>query len=403
MIINFQINYRAEWGQELCVIETRESILGWTEEHPLVLSCQGQDFWTTGVPVSDFAGEVYYKYAIRLADGGYIYEAGNERKLPLISESKKVTVRDFWQVNDYEKAFYSTVFQHALFRRVQRVEASVPEKEAEGELIQFSIDAPQVLPTQGVAVIGNTPELGNWNDAEKLILTDAEFPVWKGSIKTDADIIEYKYVIYELHSGKVIDTEFGENRKIYNPKGIILQNDRCFRRTQPKWKGAGVAIPVFSLRSENDFGIGEFLDLKLFADWAAATGQKMIQTLPINDTTLTHTNLDSYPYNAVSVFALHPIYINIEKMGKLSPALKKAYKKEQKELNALDFADYQNVYDKKMRFSRPKKMRCSAARNSRHSLRRTGNGWSLMLSSSTSATRSRWTCMHSCSFMPTNS
>ena len=350
MIINFQINYRAEWGQELCVIETRESILGWTEEHPLMLSCQGQDFWTTGVPVSDFAGEVYYKYAIRLADGGYIYEAGNERKLPLFSESKKVTVRDFWQVNDYEKAFYSTVFQHALFRRVQRVETSMPKQEAEGELIQFSIDAPQVLPTQGVAVIGNTPELGNWNEAEKLILTDAEFPVWKGGIKTDADIIEYKYVIYDLHSGKVLDTEYGENRKIYNPKGIILQNDRSFRRTQPTWKGAGVAIPVFSLRSENDFGIGEFLDLKLFADWAAATGQKMIQTLPINDTTLTHTNRDSYPYNAVSVFALHPIYINIEKMGKLSPALQKAYKKEQKELNALDFADYQNVYDKKMRF-----------------------------------------------------
>ncbi|MBO4621125.1 MAG: 4-alpha-glucanotransferase [Paludibacteraceae bacterium] len=350
MIINFQINYRAEWGQELCVIETRESVLGWTEEHPLMLSCQGQDFWTTGVPVSDFPGEVYYKYAIRLADGGYIYEAGNERKLPLFSESKKVTVRDFWQVNDYEKAFYSTVFQHALFRRVQHVEASKPKNDGEGELIQFSIDAPQVLPTQGVAVIGNTPELGNWNEADKLILTDAEFPVWKGAIKTDADIIEYKYVIYDLHSGKVLDTEYGENRKIYNPKGIILQNDRSFRRTQPKWKGAGVAIPVFSLRSENDFGIGEFLDLKLFADWAAATGQKMIQTLPINDTTLTHTNRDSYPYNAVSVFALHPIYINIEKMGKLSPALLKAYKKEQKELNALDFADYQNVYDKKMRY-----------------------------------------------------
>ena len=352
MTIIFQINYRAEWGQDLCVIETRESILGWSEKHPLVLSCQGQDYWTASVPVSDFAGEVHYKYAIRLADGGFIYEAGNERNLLLFSDDKKVTIHDFWQVNDYEKAFYSTVFQHALFRRVGTIPKPIVDKKSKGVLVHFSIDAPQVLPTQGVAVIGNTPELGNWNEADKLILTDEQFPVWTGSIKTDADIVEYKYVIYELHSGRVIDTEYGENRKIYNPQGILLQNDRCFRRTQPKWKGAGVAIPVFSLRTENDFGIGEFLDLKLFADWAAATGQKMIQTLPINDTTLTHTNRDSYPYNAVSVFALHPIYINIEKMGKLSPALKKAYKKEQAELNALDYADYQNVYDKKMRFFR---------------------------------------------------
>ena len=352
MTITFQINYRAEWGQELCVIETTESVLGWTEKHPLVLSCQGQDFWTASVPVSDFAGEVHYKYAIRQTDGSFIYEAGNPRNLLLFSGDKKVIFRDFWQVNDYEKAFLSTVFKHSLFRRNGVIAKPVVDKNGEGELVRFSIEAPQVLPSQGVAVIGNTPELGNWNEGDKLILTDAEFPVWTGSIMTDADIIEYKYVIYELHSGRVIDTEYGENRKIYNPKGILLQNDRCFRRTQPKWKGAGVAIPVFSLRTKDDFGIGEFQDLKLFADWAAATGQKMIQTLPINDTTLTHTNYDSYPYNAVSVFALHPIYINIEKMGKLSPALKKAYKKEQAELNALTYADYQNVYDKKMRYFR---------------------------------------------------
>ena len=352
MTITFQINYRAEWGQELCVIETTESVLGWTEKHPLVLSCQGQDFWTASVPVSDFAGEVHYKYAIRQTDGSFIYEAGNPRNLLLFSGDKKVIFRDFWQVNDYEKAFLSTVFQHSLFRRNGVIAKPVVDKNGKGELVRFSIEAPQVLPSQGVAVIGNTPELGNWNEGDKLILTDAEFPVWTGSIMTDADIIEYKYVIYELHSGRVIDTEYGENRKIYNPKGILLQNDRCFRRTQPKWKGAGVAIPVFSLRTKDDFGIGEFQDLKLFADWAAATGQKMIQTLPINDTTLTHTNYDSYPYNAVSVFALHPIYINIEKMGKLSPALKKAYKKEQAELNALTYADYQNVYNKKMRYFR---------------------------------------------------
>lgn len=350
MTLTFQINYRAEWGQQLCVIETQESILGWTEEHPLVLNCQGQDFWNVTLPISDFAGELHYKYALRLADGRFLYEGGHERSITLQLTDKKLVIRDFWQVNDYEKAFYATAFQSALFRRLNPTKANV----AQGN-IRFCIDAPQVLPTQGVAVIGNTPELGNWNTDDKLILSDAEFPLWKGDVTVkEEDIIEYKYVIYDLHSGAVVDMEFGENRKIWGIKADqqILLNDRSFRRTQPKWKGAGVAIPVFSLRTEDDFGIGEFQDLKKFADWAALTGQKMIQTLPINDTTLTHTNRDSYPYNAVSVFALHPIYINIEKMGKLTAAQKKSYDKKKAALNELDFADYQHVYDEKMKFFR---------------------------------------------------
>jgi len=363
MTITFQINYRTEWGQSLCIVETQESILGWTKAKPLVLSCQGQDFWSASVPVSDFAGEIRYKYAILLPDGGLIFEAGNERKLHL--DGEKIVVRDFWQAPDYEQAFHSTVFRDALFRRVQKMShAKEPAKAKKNKacVVRFSIDAPQVLPTQGVAVIGNIAELGNWSESEKLVLCDCDYPVWHGEIRTESlkqddqefGMIEYKYVIYDLHSGRVLDTEWGENRRIWGVRKdlTICQNDRAFRRTQPKWKGAGVAIPVFSLRTEEDFGIGEFQDLKRFADWAAATGQKMIQTLPINDTTLTHTNRDSYPYNAVSVFALHPIYINIEKMGKLSPALKKAYKKEQAELNALPYADYQHVYDAKMRFFR---------------------------------------------------
>ncbi|MBQ0034649.1 MAG: 4-alpha-glucanotransferase [Bacteroidales bacterium] len=350
MNLTFQINYRAEWGQTICIVETKESVLGWTEANPLCLNCQGADFWNITLPVTDFAGEVTYKYALRLADGRFIYEAGLDRHFTLRAADKHVVVRDFWQVNDYEKAFYSTAFQHALFRRIKQAKPKAPKGK-----VRFSIDLPQILPTQGVAIIGNIPELGAWDVNEKLVLSDAEFPVWRGDIDVkNADVIEYKYLIYDLHSGAVVDLEYGENRYIWGlEKGtVVMQNDRSFRRTQPKWKGAGVAIPVFSLRTEEDFGIGEFLDLKKMADWAALTGQKMIQTLPINDTTLRHNNLDSYPYNAVSVFALHPIYINVERMGNLTPAQKKAYKKTQKEFNEKDFADYAVVYNEKMRYFR---------------------------------------------------
>ena len=348
MNLTFQINYRTPYGQSICIIETEHSVLGWTEANPLVLTCQGQDFWTATLQISDFAGAITYKYAIRLPEGGYIYEAGLPRTLTLRSADKRVVVRDFWKAQDYEKAFYTTAFLKSLFARKNPAKPKV----AKGN-IRFSIDLPQILPTQGVGIIGNVPELGNWSASNMLQMSDADFPIWRADADIDPDqIVEYKYVIYDLHSGNVVDIEWGENRHIWGiEKGLkIEQNDRSFRRTQPRFKGAGVAVPVFSLRTEDGFGIGEFLDLKKMADWAAATGQKMIQTLPINDTTLTHTNLDSYPYNAVSVFALHPIYINIPRMGKLTPAQKKKYEATKAEFNAKAIADYQCVYDEKMKY-----------------------------------------------------
>lgn len=114
---------------------------------------------------------------------------------------------------------------------------------------------------------------------------------------------------------------------------------------RPRWKGAGTAIPVFSLRSERDFGIGQFTDLKLLVDWAAATGQSIIQTLPVNDTTMTGTWRDSYPYSANSSFALNPVYIDLELIGELEDKefLKQAGKL-RKELNALPAVDYERVF-----------------------------------------------------------
>lgn len=347
MNLTFCINYRVEWGQSLCVISD-DSVLGWTDTKPLSLKCFGTDFWTATVPISDFLKQINYRYAIRLQDGSLIYEDGKNRIVDFLSSDKHIVLHDFWQVDDYEKAFHSTAFMKALFLRDKKIKAVQQPAN-----VRFSIDVPQVLPTQGVAVVGNAEELGRWDVNQKLILSDKYFPVWTGAIQANVnDVIEYKYVIYDLKSGQVVDMEAGENRQVWGLKNklTVIQNDRNFRRTQPRWKGAGVAVPVFSLRSEDDFGIGEFLDLKKLADWAAMTGQKMIQTLPINDTTLLHTNRDSYPYNAVSVFALHPIYLNIERMGRLTDAQRKKYLATKKEFNSKKIADYQVVYDEKMKY-----------------------------------------------------
>lgn len=347
MNLTLQINYRTPFGQTICAIETEESILGWTEKDPLVLNCQGEDFWTCSLPISDFAGEIHYRYAVRTEDGHYLYEAGEPRVLCLKKADKNIVVRDFWQAVDYEKSFETTAFVKALFAR--------PASSAKAPKGNIRIEAsfPQVLPSQGIAIIGSCAELGEWDTNRKVALNDANFPIWSLGLDIKSEeIIEYKYVIYDLHSGQVIDIEYGENRKIWGiRKGqTIVQHDRCFRRNIAPFRGAGVAVPVFSLRSATGFGIGEFQDLKPLADWAAKTGMKMIQTLPINDTTLNHTYTDSYPYNAVSVFALHPIYINIEKMGKLPAAELKKYRKQQAELNAKTIADYPVVAKEKAKY-----------------------------------------------------
>lgn len=114
---------------------------------------------------------------------------------------------------------------------------------------------------------------------------------------------------------------------------------------------AGVAVPIFSLRSNEGFGIGEYNDLKKLADWCAVTHLKLIQILPINDTTTDGGWGDSYPYKSISTKALHPIYLNLEKVGTLNDENERLrFNEIKKELNAKEFVDYPAVFKVKMEY-----------------------------------------------------
>lgn len=192
-----------------------------------------------------------------------------------------------------------------------------------------------------------------WNDGD----------VWTVEV-TCAEKIADNYG-YELVSGEnVLRREWDSHHAELSKKGKnevqdhwIDAPDGCafLRRHSsevfdtPGFRGAGVAVPVFALRSADDFGVGEFLDLKKLVDWAVKTGQKIIQLLPINDTTMTHDWMDSYPYSACSSFALHPQFINLQAAGiRRSPSFKKL----QSELNALPEVDYVRVNEEKARLLR---------------------------------------------------
>ena len=168
--------------------------------------------------------------------------------------------------------------------------------------------------------------------------------------------VAYKYGVYDLKRKTLVRYEDGDNRALTDaapPDGQVIVNDGFVRLPASHWRGAGVAIPVFSLRSENSFGAGEFLDLKPLADWAHRVGLKLIQILPVNDTTAAHTWMDSYPYASISAFALHPLYLNLDRfLGANDQALRASLAGQRKKLNTPLAMDYEAVMKAKMAFVR---------------------------------------------------
>ena len=207
-----------------------------------------------------------------------------------------------------------------------------------------------------------------WGESLALVLNDRKYPmewgeggVWSVTVKdcTAAALKDYTYVV--MREGLIWRTEWKHHsskmaREISDkwidcpiPGCPFPREHQAVKFDRPGFRGAGTAIPVFSLRTESDFGIGEFKDLRPLVDWAAATGQCIIQLLPVNDTTRKGEWKDSYPYSPISSFALHPLYINLQALGIRETV---AFKKEQAELNALDELDYPRVFQAKMKYIR---------------------------------------------------
>lgn len=92
-----------------------------------------------------------------------------------------------------------------------------------------------------------------------------------------------------------------------NLKSNIVYNDLWAR------KSSGFLIPLFSIRTTKSLGIGDIGDLFPLIDWAAQKGQKIIQLLPINDT----SPGDASPYAAISTYAANPLYLNIDMIYEL--------------------------------------------------------------------------------------
>lgn len=193
----------------------------------------------------------------------------------------------------------------------------------------------------------------NWGESLSVMIADQIVALntidgkkWEGSVEIELPKgglpLLYRYCVY--NNGQII-------RKEQNCMAHVIENVAANKKVldlNDSWQNAhrvaGVAVPIFSLRSEGSFGVGDFGDLKTLIDWAVATKQTAVQILPINDTTITNTWTDSYPYNSISIYALHPQYIDIRQLPALNDEKKVAeYEIKRKELNALVQIDYEAV------------------------------------------------------------
>lgn len=208
-----------------------------------------------------------------------------------------------------------------------------------------------------------------WGESLSLVLSDVKYPMaWSdGAVWTvtvdgvkNSDLASYSYVV--MKDGLIDRLEWDRHSASADARKKSVEIHDSWidcpipgcpfpyrhiaeKFDRPGYKGAGTAVPVFALRSEKDFGIGEFRDLRLMVDFAAATGQSVLQLLPVNDTTRRGEWKDSYPYSPISSFALHPLYIHLQDIGIKEDA---AFKTEQKALNELPEIDYPRVFKSKM-------------------------------------------------------
>ncbi len=356
MTIRFTLRFTTHPGQNLLVTGDLKELGGNDTTAALPLNYLNEQFWQASIDLGDDLSQLpvtfRYKYILRENNEEQIIEWGEDRTVDIARiTAEEVECIDTWNhAGEYQNAFYTAPFRKVLLSSPKQSSKPKPYR---GNTHVFMVKAPLLKKHEVLCIIGNASALGNW-ESEEAILMGKEGDWWTaGVILSPGNFpVIYKYGVYDQKDKRFIEYEGGENRIIfpdYNRKKFTILRDGFAQLPNSTWRGAGVAIPVFSLRSEKSFGVGEFTDMKLLVDWAKLTGLKLVQILPVNDTTSTHTCADSYPYSAISAFALHPIYLNLEKVaGKEYLGSVKSLKKKQKELNDLPALDYVEVMKLKL-------------------------------------------------------
>jgi 4-alpha-glucanotransferase len=353
MKLHFYLRFSTRQGQDLYICGNIPE-LGYQNKlitQPVLMKYKNQDFWEIIVELASLPSEpISYYYQLKMEDGNIVHEWGNDREIKISSKHDDMQIFDTWNhAGEYENAFYTAPFQEILLPSPSK---KTGRKTPKIYTHIFKIKAPLLHGNEAVCISGNGPAFGDWSMADPLILKkEGNWWTIELNLSGVTSPVHYKYGVYDVKHESLVQFENGPNRTLLGEAQddrLTILHDGFIRLPNSTWKGAGVSIPVFSLRSKDSLGTGEFSDIRLLVDWAHKSGLKMIQILPVNDTSATGTWIDSYPYAAISAFALHPLYLNLGEMaGKKNASIIKPLKKIQKQLNSLPDLDYETVVQMK--------------------------------------------------------
>ena len=373
MRLLFNIEYLTQPGQQivLCTL-----VDGQIEEQHTLTTYDGKH-WMAQIEKEAKAGAcIDYYYAVTDEQQNVLRCEWTAEPHKLELSGKNGTdymVFDHWIDLPEDAYLFSSAFTECVNARKHEMSPITNH----ARTIRLKVRATQLRPEEHLAIVGAPMYLGAWNPQRAIVMNEHADNEWVVSLDADRlpGLFEFKFIAINgkkdqkkgglgtqpnFASASLLSTnevlwEEGNNRFIDLPN---LQKDQmavyelpqaCFPERQ--WKGAGTVIPVFSLRSEGSFGVGDFGDLKLMIDWCAKTGQRILQVLPINDTNMTGTWQDSYPYNAISIYALHPQFTDLRQLPPIKDEqLRQEFEQLRQELNALPQIDYERMFSAKMRY-----------------------------------------------------
>ena len=352
MTVQFNIKYKVMFGEQIVVnIQTEEG------ELKLPLETTDGERWACDWCVESPEKSYTYYYSVE-REGRAVKTEWLMIKHQLDVNAKKAavyTLYDHWKAMPEDAFLYSSAFTDCINHQAPQE----MKPETGSKIVRLVVRAPQLRDGERLGVLGADKALGAWDVQKILPVTQHTYNEWVADIDAthlEGSHLEFKFVAFRNAKNELL-WETSMNRTVDLPEMkagelVSYELDQAFFALYNR-KLAGTQVPVFSLRTRKSAGIGDFGDLKTMIDFVASTGQKVLQLLPINDTTITHTWTDSYPYSCISVFAIHPQYADLHALPELKDAKARAEaEKTRAELNALDKIDYEKVNDFKINYLR---------------------------------------------------
>ena len=353
MNLYLNIDYHTVYGEELVVNVIASNHEGEKHATPYRMGTHDGKRWTCQLNnVMQTGSHIDYYYSL-VRDGQVLrreWTLETHRLEIAAQKAQNYTVYDNWIDIPDNAYLYSSAFTDCINRR----ERIMPQPHSFSKTVRLKVRAPQLRGNEHLAVLGSIDALGNWSSLEAVNMMEHNYNEW--IVDLDAtkltQHLEFKFVVLDQDIDATPIWELGDNRIITLPdmaEGDIV----VYELSEAKFeiystKCAGTLVPVFSLRSESSFGVGDFGDLRKMIDWVAKTKQRLLQILPINDSTITHTWTDSYPYSCISIFALHPQYADLNQLPAIADENKRSeMEKLRIELNALPQIDYERVNNAK--------------------------------------------------------